>query len=180
MVGADSSILGDLGELGEMFTIFGAGECGGIVAEVFGDDDSKIASQSFEILFSLEGLVGIEMNLVVDEDKTRGMVSEESSTNVLCLKTTLGCYPEDETRIKDGKERLELKRGSESRWTYRIRPIRFIHVRWTGIYALTATLLFEENFKKLLLNQGSHGANSGHLALLSCLWLRGWKNGKTL
>ena len=43
MVGADSSILGDLGELGEMFTIFGAGECGGIVAEVFGDDDSKIA-----------------------------------------------------------------------------------------------------------------------------------------
>ena len=27
-------------------------------------------------------------------------------------KTTLGCYPEDETRIKDGKERLELKRGS--------------------------------------------------------------------
>ena len=58
MVGADSSILGDLGELGEMFTIFGAGECGGIVAEVFGDDDSKIASQSFEILFSLEGLRG--------------------------------------------------------------------------------------------------------------------------
>ena len=33
MVSADSSILGDLGELGEMFTIFGAGECGGIVAE---------------------------------------------------------------------------------------------------------------------------------------------------
>ena len=84
-------------------------------AEVFGDDDSKIASQSFEILFSLEGLVGIEMNLVVDD-------------------------PEDETRIKDRKERLELNRGSESRWTYRIRPIRFIHVRWTGIYALTVCL----------------------------------------
>ena len=26
-------------------------------------------------------------------------------------ETTLGCYPEDETRIKDGKERLELNRG---------------------------------------------------------------------
>ena len=56
-------------------------------------------------------------------------------------KTTLGCFPEDETRIKDGKERLELNRGSESRWTYRIRPIRFIHVRWTVIYALTMTNL---------------------------------------
>ena len=55
-------------------------------------------------------------------------------------KTTLGCYPEDETRIKDGKERLELNRGSESRWTYRIRPIRFIHVRWTGVDALTCSV----------------------------------------
>ena len=48
-----------------------------------------------------------------------------------------------------------IESWSESWWTYMTRPIRFIHVRWTGVYALTRPLKIQNEY--ILINEGYRG-----------------------
>jgi hypothetical protein len=75
----------DLSELSKVSLIFSWGKCAPIVTQVFLWNYSIVATMVLVGFLCLDGLVGVQMNLMRDEDITGGVVDEDGSSRELLL-----------------------------------------------------------------------------------------------
>ena len=86
MVGTNACKPYDLLEVGKVAREFGGGEPFGVVGEEFVRNDSCVATHSFEAFFGFERLMGVETNLMFNEDIAGGVVNKDTPTGVHFFK----------------------------------------------------------------------------------------------
>ena len=85
MVGSNSSKLDDLLEVGQMLLVLLGGEAGAIVRHIGLWDNTRVAAMGLKRFLAVDCLVGVQMNLFLDEQVPRGVVDEECTAGVLRL-----------------------------------------------------------------------------------------------
>jgi hypothetical protein len=100
MMGADSSELGCLFELGEMISEGLGCEGRTVVEEVLLRHHTDVSGAQFEPFLGCEGLMGGEMSLKLDLDIARGGVDEDAATGVHVLGFCLAAATEESARCR--------------------------------------------------------------------------------